>query len=402
MNNIFLSSFSPFYQPIATPPRGLSAGAFSPVDQLAAGRTMVPPYVAHDMHPQPLAYQPISSVRSLSDPRVLGVDNHWSLPGHSIQEPSLARAGTTERPTSLDNSRLCSSPASSATGQIMISDRSGSKDSLNLHSMLRAQDHPGIRATSDSSIRTSGADLRMCHRQHLFPTQIISHCATGLLAHSNSFSHYPYLHIKPQEEPVDLSMKGEVKKSPGIKSEIPTNDDGEAAVIKNNCHWQRCEEKFNSKDNLVKHVNQSHVDVSDKPFICEWVDCHRKRKPFQQLNMIVAHMRHHTGEKPYGCQIEGCDKAYSRLENLKTHVRSHKGEKPYRCKWPGCTKAFNNTSDCSKHQARVHSNEKAYVCRAPYCNKRYTDPSSLRKHVKNTHGADFYASKKHKGHDYEE
>ena len=37
------------------------------------------------------------------------------------------------------------------------------------------------------------------------------------------------------------------------------------------------------------------------------------------------------------------------------------------------------------------------MCKAPGCTKRYTDPSSLRKHVKTVHGADFYASKKHKG-----
>lgn len=41
--------------------------------------------------------------------------------------------------------------------------------------------------------------------------------------------------------------------------------------------------------------------------------------------------------------------------------------------------------------------QKPYVCKAPGCTKRYTDPSSLRKHVKTVHGAEFYASKKHKG-----
>ena len=41
--------------------------------------------------------------------------------------------------------------------------------------------------------------------------------------------------------------------------------------------------------------------------------------------------------------------------------------------------------------------QKPYICKAPGCTKRYTDPSSLRKHVKTVHGADFYASKKHKG-----
>jgi hypothetical protein len=46
--------------------------------------------------------------------------------------------------------------------------------------------------------------------------------------------------------------------------------------------------------------------------------------------------------------------------------------------------------------------QKPYACKAPGCTKRYTDPSSLRKHVKTVHGADFYASKRHKGENNEE
>ncbi|XP_068152032.1 transcriptional activator cubitus interruptus isoform X1 [Drosophila tropicalis] len=167
--------------------------------------------------------------------------------------------------------------------------------------------------------------------------------------------------------------------------------------IETNCHWRNCGIEFGTQDELVKHINNDHIQTNKKAFVCRWEECSRGEKPFKAQYMLVVHMRRHTGEKPHKCTFEGCYKAYSRLENLKTHLRSHTGEKPYTCEYPGCSKAFSNASDRAKHQNRTHSNEKPYICKAPGCTKRYTDPSSLRKHVKTVHGAEFYANKKHKG-----
>ncbi|KAK7125261.1 hypothetical protein R3I93_020825 [Phoxinus phoxinus] len=148
------------------------------------------------------------------------------------------------------------------------------------------------------------------------------------------------------------------------------------------CRWLDCGAVFGPRDELVKHIEKLHVDQrKGEDFTCFWAACPRKHKPFNARYKLLIHMRVHSGEKPNKCSFDGCQKAFSRLENLKIHLRSHTGEKPYACQQPGCQKAFSNSSDRAKHQ-RTHVDTKPYACQIQGCGKRYTDPSSLRKHIK--------------------
>uniref|UniRef100_A0A8C9FGJ6 C2H2-type domain-containing protein n=1 Tax=Pavo cristatus TaxID=9049 RepID=A0A8C9FGJ6_PAVCR len=186
-----------------------------------------------------------------------------------------------------------------------------------------------------------------------------------------------------------LSVREDLEKEDG-KPEAET-------IYETNCYWDGCAKEFDTQEQLVHHINNEHIHGEKKEFVCHWAACSREQRPFKAQYMLVVHMRRHTGEKPHKCTFEGCNKAYSRLENLKTHLRSHTGEKPYVCEHEGCNKAFSNASDRAKHQNRTHSNEKPYICKIPGCTKRYTDPSSLRKHVKTVHGPDAHVTKKHRG-----
>ncbi|XP_063794781.1 zinc finger protein GLIS1 isoform X2 [Pseudophryne corroboree] len=148
------------------------------------------------------------------------------------------------------------------------------------------------------------------------------------------------------------------------------------------CRWIDCSALYEQQEELVRHIEKTHIDQrTGEDFTCFWAGCARRFKPFNARYKLLIHMRVHSGEKPNKCMFEGCNKAFSRLENLKIHLRSHTGERPYLCQHPGCQKAFSNSSDRAKHQ-RTHQDTKPYACQIPGCCKRYTDPSSLRKHVK--------------------
>ena len=161
-------------------------------------------------------------------------------------------------------------------------------------------------------------------------------------------------------------------------------DEGEEEADKPHmCLWNNCNAEFAGLSSLVTHLDRGHT-ASMVHYVCQWKDCPRELKPFDARYKLVTHLRCHTGEKPYKCDVHGCTRSFSRLENLKLHVRTHTGEKPYICHYEKCNKRFNNTSDRAKHM-KTHITRKPYACKVPGCGKSYTDPSSMRKHVKFAH-----------------
>ncbi|XP_041937986.1 transcription factor Sp3a isoform X2 [Alosa sapidissima] len=84
-------------------------------------------------------------------------------------------------------------------------------------------------------------------------------------------------------------------------------------------------------------------------------------------------------KKQHICHIPGCGKVYGKTSHLRAHLRWHSGERPFVCSWSFCGKRFTRSDELQRHR-RTHTGEKKFVC--PECSKRFMRSDHLAKHIK--------------------
>ncbi|KAM6981367.1 transcription factor Sp1 [Aplochiton taeniatus] len=84
-------------------------------------------------------------------------------------------------------------------------------------------------------------------------------------------------------------------------------------------------------------------------------------------------------KKQHICHMPECGKIYGKTSHLRAHIRWHTGERPFVCSWAFCGKRFTRSDELQRHR-RTHTGEKKFVC--PDCPKRFMRSDHLSKHIK--------------------
>lgn len=127
------------------------------------------------------------------------------------------------------------------------------------------------------------------------------------------------------------------------------------------------------------HMKQYHPDKQlekktkpkEKNCLCDTCG-----QAFQSALHLKNHTQlNHLNRRPYKCTI--CNKDYPIQAQLSDHMNTHTGDRPYICMFDSCDKTFKSKAARHSHHLTIHQNETVWKHQCEFCQKRFAMKSRL-------------------------
>jgi hypothetical protein len=137
-----------------------------------------------------------------------------------------------------------------------------------------------------------------------------------------SWQHY----FRPQNLVHDKSLDPQHRFetfTPEVVKEESLHDNQESFPIPDNfciCLWDGCRKAFMTLSLMHDHINTHHsLDKKESKFPCLWGHCEKK---YIHKKSLIIHLRNHTRERPYVCDL--CGYSFIARNHLNRHLKRHK------------------------------------------------------------------------------